>query len=256
MTIDDHWTTPFYTGVQDRTRKAIHAMGVAQLPYWIPIKKKKKDYRLCHCRTGQKKRINMRVAVRLFWTDEFLKKEKVRKGPPPSCKRPLSLQAADSWLSDDKEWKGNNVWECIFCCWAISHALTVFDFFFSLFLINVTLACRGYSSAAGECRTLLAAQWHCTGTPLPNCGVSASSEQFQTPGNVVNHLLLAHDGQDSTGTRLDLPKNKRLWAWTLLMCWHQSSAVVFNQPVILWHTQQSIIMTIDITFGKILFPPG
>lgn len=136
---------------------------------------------------------------------------------------------------------------CSYCLWF---------FFLSLFLINVTLACRGYSSAAGECRTLLAAQWHCTGTPLPNCGVSASSEQFQTPGNVVNHLLLAHDGQDSTGTRLDLPKNKRFWAWTLLMCWHQSSAVVFNQPVILWHTQQSLIMTIDITFVKILFPPG
>lgn len=38
---------------------------------------------------------------------------------------------------------------------------------------------------------------------------AASSEQFQTPSYVVNHLLLTHDGQDGTGTRLDLPNDKR-----------------------------------------------
>lgn len=66
------------------------------------------------------------------------KKGKVKKGLPPSCERPLSLPAADSWLTDDKEWKGNNVWECIICCWTISHVLSVLDFF--SFLLNVTLS--------------------------------------------------------------------------------------------------------------------
>lgn len=189
-----------------------------------------------------------------FWKKKRLEKDRLHLANDLS---PFRLQTADwAMIKNEKE----TTFESVSSAAGLFPMLLLSLIFFSLslFFFNkcYSLACRGYSSAAGECRTLLAAQWHCTGTPLPNCGVSGSSEQFQTPGNVVNHLLLAHDGQDSTGTRLDLPKNKRLWASPLLMCWHQSSAVVFNQQVILWHTQQSLIMTIDITFGKILFPPG
>lgn len=132
MTIDDHWTTPFYMGVQDWTRKAIHAVGVAQLTFWIPIKKK--DYRPCHRRTGQKERINMRVPVRLFWTDDFWKKKKKRlhkDALPSGCK-----QLTERWLRTKRKQCLRvyllllGYFPCSYCLW-----------FFSLsFFINVTLS--------------------------------------------------------------------------------------------------------------------
>lgn len=42
---------------------------------------------------------------------------------------------------------------------------------------------------------------------FPTVGFSPS-KQFQTPSDIVHHLLLTHDGQDSAGPSLYLPKTK------------------------------------------------
>lgn len=71
---------------------------------------------------------------------------KKKEGQKKDClhlvnNRALSLPATDSRPSGEKEWKGNKWLRVfVFCCWAISHALTVFDFMLFFLLKVVTLS--------------------------------------------------------------------------------------------------------------------
>lgn len=147
------------------------------------------------------------------------KKRGSEKGLPPSCEQPAPLPSCSRQLTERwKRMKGKQMAEsvcllllgyvpCSYCLW-----------FYAFFFIKgcYSLACRGSPLPLGTA----ALCWLHSGTAeacvFPIVGLSPS-EQLQTPGHVVHHLLLTHDGQDSAGARLNLPKNKRVWliAWIL-----------------------------------------
>lgn len=57
----------------------------------------------------------------------------------------------------------------------------------------------------GKCCPLLDALVALQNNASATVGLSPS-EQLQTPSDIVHHLLLTHDGQDSAGARLHLGK--------------------------------------------------
>lgn len=147
---------------------------------------------------GKKKRVRKRTAS-ILWTT----------GPSP-----FLLQTADRAVKKNE--RETNGWECLSSAAGLFPMLLL-SLILCFFIKGCySLACRGFPLPLGTA----ALCWLYSGTAeaclFPIVGLSPS-EQLQTPGHVIHHLLLTHDGQDGAGARLNLPKNKRVWliAWIL-----------------------------------------
>lgn len=124
------------------------------------------------------------------------------------CEELLLFSTADKTAT--KINRETNGWECLFS------GVGTFALFFRSFKGCYTLACQDSPCCwemlpAAGC--MMALQSHA----FPTVGFSPS-KQFQTPSDIVHHLLLTHDGQDSAGPSLDLPKTKGVGHVVRLPC--------------------------------------
>lgn len=132
------------------------------------------------------------------------------------CELPASLPSCSQQPTKRRQrMKGKQMAESV-CFLVLGHLPCSLGLFFKG---RYSLACRDPPCCwemlpSAGCTVVL--QRHAP--PPPLVGLSPS-EQLQTPSDIIHHLLLTHDGQDSAGPSLHLPRTRGV-GLVLIVCLH------------------------------------